>query len=75
MKVVSNEFPNIEFRCSYMLTRLSLETWGKQLGVEKLVGFVDYEKLRTPLTPLTQEDLDYSEHCLLYTSPSPRDAQ
>lgn len=66
MKVVSNEFPNIEFRCSYMLTRLSLETWGKQLGVEKLVGFVDYEKLRTPLTPLTQKDLDYSEQdCLV----------
>ena len=43
MKCVSEEFPNIEFRCSYMLARLSLESWGKLLGVQKAVGDLDYE--------------------------------
>lgn len=66
MKCISNEYPNIEFRCTYMLTRLSLETWGEQVGVKKLVGNLDYEKIRTPLTVLTDEELDYCEHdCLI----------
>lgn len=52
---------NIEFRCSYMLTRLSLDTWAKEknLGVKKLVGMYDYNKLRTPTTNLTLLERDY----------------
>lgn len=66
IKCVSNEFPNIEFRCSYILTRLSLEAWGKELKVEKAVGELDYEKVRTPLTTLTKEELHYCEQdCLV----------
>lgn len=66
MKAKSKEFPNIEFRCSYMLTRLSLEAWGKQLGLPKMVGDVDYEVLRTPLTELTEKELGYCERdCLV----------
>lgn len=66
MKATAEEYPNIEFRCSYMLTRLSLETWGEQIGLNKLVGNLDYEKIRTPLTPLTQLELDYAERdCLV----------
>lgn len=57
----AKEFPNIEFRCSYMLTRLSLDSWGKSLGVPKLTGALNYEKLRTPLTVLTTEELAYCE--------------
>ena len=30
-----NTSDNWEFRCSYMLTRLSLSNWGKQIGDEK----------------------------------------
>jgi len=62
MKCSAKEFPNIEFRCSYMLTRLSLETWGDQLGVHKKVGDLDYEVMRTPLTPLTDTEMDYCEY-------------
>ena len=62
MKCSAAGFPNIEFRCSYMLTRLSLETWGKQVGVHKKAGDLDYEKLRTPLTPLTDSEMDYCEY-------------
>lgn len=66
MKAVPLKYSNIEFRCSYFLTRLSLDTWGKQLGVHKATGYLDYDKLRTPLTPLTDEELYYCEQdCLV----------
>ena len=61
MKCVPEEFPNIEFRCSYFLTRLSLESWGKQLGCYKLKGDLDYEMIRTPKTVLRKRELDYCE--------------
>lgn len=54
-------YPNIEFRCSYMLTRMSLETWGRELGLPKLTGALDYVKLRTPLSPLTDTEMSYCE--------------
>lgn len=66
MKCKSKEYPNIEFRCSYMLHRLSLNDWGKQLGVKKMKGDLDYEKLRTPKTKLTEKELKYCEmDCLV----------
>ena len=66
IKAKSKEYPNIEFRCTYMLTRLSLATWGEQLGVAKMVGDLDYDKLRTPLTKLTDKELKYCEKdCLV----------
>lgn len=69
IKAVSMEYPNITFRCSYFLTRLSLATWGEQLGVLKLVGDLDYEPIRTPLTPLTEKEMAYCEQdCLVVES-------
>lgn len=59
MKCVCREFPNIEWRCSYILTRLSLATWGKQIGLPKMVGDLDYEVIRTPLTELTKKEMGY----------------
>lgn len=56
---------NLEFRCSYMLTRLSLDTWSKKLPIKKLKGDLDYDKIRTPLTPLTQKELDYCKNDVL----------
>lgn len=54
----------IEFRCSYMLTRLSLESWGKQLNLEakKQTGLLDYHVLRSPKTPLTEDEMKYCEY-------------
>lgn len=61
MYATFKEHPNIEFRCSYILTNMSLATWGKQLGIEKLTGDLDYTKLRTPLTKLTKKEMGYCE--------------
>ena len=72
MKFTFEEFPNIEFYCSYILTNMSLEQWGDQLGIPKLVGELDYNMMRTPYfydpetdeihgTPLFDFELEYCE--------------
>lgn len=61
MKAVPKEYPNIEFRCSLFLTNLKLESWGEEIGIPKLVGNLDYMKMRTPYTILTKDELDYAE--------------
>lgn len=61
MYAVFEGYENITFRCSYILTNMSLATWGDQLGIKKLVGDLDYTKLRTPLTPLTDKEMGYCE--------------
>ena len=50
-----------EFRCSYMLTNLSLDKWAKQMNTEhrKLIGFYDYTKVIYQDTELTEEELAY----------------
>ena len=56
----------ITFRCSYMLTRLSLASWGENVGVEKKVGDLDYSIIRTPKTRLTKKEFGYCEYdCLV----------
>lgn len=51
----------IEFRCSYMLTGLSLADFTRRMGVkEKLSGDeYDYNKIRYPWTSLTEKELEY----------------
>ena len=52
----------IEFRCSYYLSNLSLEKVGESLAnknIKKLVGYLDYEKIRTSITPLTEKEKEY----------------
>lgn len=52
----------IEFRCSYLLSGYSLEVLGYNLTkykVNKLIGNLDYDKLRHSLTPLTKEEWKY----------------
>lgn len=61
MKSTFEEFKNIELRCSYTLTQLKLEAWGKKLGLPKAVGDLDYNVLRTPNTNLTEKELGYCQ--------------
>lgn len=60
-KPMKADFDIFQFRCSYVLTNLSLESWGKQLGVQKLKGQLDYIILRSPKTPLFDYELEYCE--------------
>lgn len=64
-KVLKAERGKVIFRCSYNLTRLSLDNWGKQVGVKKLVGNLDYNVIRTPNTILTDDELQYCENDIL----------
>lgn len=55
---------SIEYRCSLKLAQKRLELVGKDLmkyKVEKAVGELDYTKIRTSTTPLTEEELHYGE--------------
>ena len=52
----------LEFRCSYLLSGYNLEHLGKNLKtyyVRKMVGDLDYRKIRTPATPLTKREWRY----------------
>jgi hypothetical protein len=58
MKCVIHD--TVEFRCSYIMTNLSLASWGKELGLEKKSGEeFNYNKLRSPLTKLTKIEREY----------------
>ena len=55
----------IEFRCSYKLSGYSLEKVAEHLTrhiIKKLVGYLDYKKIRTPETPLTKKEELYLHH-------------
>lgn len=55
--------PQIEFRCSYFLTNMGLDKFLKttrNVRFYKQVGKLDYTKIRTPKTRLTNEELSYA---------------
>lgn len=66
-KVLFAQWESYTFRCSYLLTNMSLDSWAtqKKLPVKKLVGKLDYSILRTPKTILTQDEIDYCVNDLL----------
>ena len=53
----------IEFRCSYFLSNCALSYIGDKMlfkyKVQKLVGDLDYDKVRHSETPLTETELEY----------------
>ena len=59
---------NITFRCTLYMSNCALKMLPKlfNLPVEKMVGDLDYTKLRTSITPLTEKELKYCEYdCLV----------
>ena len=60
LKCVPEEWPYIGFRCSYILTNLSLDKWGKELGFEKQPP-IDYMEIRTPESKLSRQILKYCQ--------------
>lgn len=55
---------NIIFRCSYLMSNLSLEKLGDnyELNTRKLVDRLDYSLIRHSETDLTEEELAYCEN-------------
>lgn len=69
-KILSWYLPggNIELRCSYILTNMSLDQWTKKMGVEhrkKSPSSYDHSEQRYPWTPLTAEELEYCQNDVL----------
>lgn len=53
-------YGNVEFRCSYFLSNMSLAQVGENYCTQhKAVGDLDYTKIRTPRTMLTGKELHY----------------
>lgn len=57
----------IIFRCTYALTNMSLSVLAKSFRTahKKLSGDLDYNVMRTPSTPLTDDELAYCENDVL----------
>lgn len=64
---ITAQYDDYTFRCSYFLTRMSLDNWSKskKLQIKKLTGSINYDLLRTPNTKLEQMDIDYSKNDVL----------
>ena len=59
---------NIQFRCTLFMTNVKLAKLPDlyNLPVEKKVGYLSYDKIRHPKTPLTDKELEYCEYdCLV----------
>ena len=58
---------SLEFRCSYLLSGMSLEKWSKEMNIEhkKLVGLYDYEAIKYPDEELDQDSQDYDMYDVL----------
>lgn len=66
-RLIYMECNDAQFRCSYMLTRLSLKNWGLQTKKrQKLDGDLDYDsKFRTPYSTVSKTELGYCENDVL----------
>lgn len=60
-KILTYIIGGIEFRCSYLLSNMSLDKWAEHLNCthKKLVGAINYDKIITPNDTLTETQWDY----------------
>ena len=60
-KILTYIIGGIEFRCSYLLSNMSLDKWSEHLNCthKKLVGAIDYDKIITPKDTLTNIQWKY----------------
>ena len=66
-KALTCRLTGYEFRCSYLLSNMSLDQWSKKLGTKhkKLVGTIDYNKIRYQDSKLTKKDWKYQFYDVL----------
>lgn len=58
-KILRTCFRNIEFRCSYLLSNMSLRKYLERWGVPAQKGELDYNKFRYPWTELNADEKYY----------------
>lgn len=58
----------VEFKCSYILSGKNLAELGKEVGIPKLVGDLDYDLVRHSQTPLNPSEWDYCVNDTLIVS-------
>ena len=60
-KILSVKFTGLEFRCSYILSNMSLDVWSKKVDspIRKLVGAIDYNTVRYQDSELNDVDWSY----------------
>lgn len=63
--VVYFEYHSILFRCTFQLTNLSLRSWAKEQGFPPKLENYDYDKIRTPYTPLDAFEKEYGQRDLV----------
>lgn len=51
----------LRFWDTYFFEMRGLDAMGKTCGIEKAMGSWDYDKIRTPKTPLTEQELAYAK--------------
>lgn len=59
-KPIYAETGNLQFRCTFMLSRQKLESIGENVGFPKLVDQMEYDSIRTPESDLKPEEVDYA---------------
>lgn len=66
-KIIQYYQGGLEFRCSYLLSGVSLEKWSKEMNVEhqKQVGLYDYDAIIYQDTQLDADSLTYDEYDVL----------
>ena len=66
-KALTCRLTGFEFRCSYLLSNMSLDQWSKKLGTKhkKLVGTIDYKQVRYQDSKLNKKDWKYQFYDVL----------
>ena len=60
-KILTVRHGGLEFRCSYLLSNMSLAQWGKKLkcNIRKMIGAIDYDAINFSDTALQVTDWEY----------------
>ena len=60
-KILTVRHGGLEFRCSYLLSNMSLKVWGDKLkcNIRKLIGAIDYDEILYPDSELSMTAWEY----------------
>ena len=58
-KPITAAYDNLEFHCTYMMTRQALEAVGNSVGMPKLKELMDYDAFYTPASDLPEDVIRY----------------